>query len=242
MKIERRYILAEDLEIRKKDAEKTKLVGYAAKFNQLSENLGGFREKVSPGAFSKTIKTNDVRSLWNHDRNYVLGRKSAGTLTLEEDDKGLKIENIPPETQWARDLMVSVERRDVKEMSFGFVTVNDTWEIIEGENIRTLLEVSLFDVSPVTFPAYPSTEIQARSLYLNNAGINFDALEKILIKVEHRLGDLVDDDVNIIKTTTEKLNDLISKKVCLPDDLAETNDFIFGIRSKLFDIKRRGLL
>jgi HK97 family phage prohead protease len=140
------------------------IAGYAAVFNSPSEDLGGFRETIRPGAFRKTIKEGDIRALWNHDANYVLGRKSAGTLTLREDDHGLAFEVTPPDTQWARDLLTSIERRDVTQMSFAFSAIRDKWAQGDGAQTRELLEVRLFEVSPVTFPAYPATEANLRSL------------------------------------------------------------------------------
>lgn len=140
------------------------IVGYAAVFNTLSEEMCGFREKIAPGCFAKTIKEDDIRALWNHDSNHVLGRNKSGTLTLSEDERGLKIDILPPDAQWARDLMTSIERGDIDQMSFGFRTVAQLWEGEYPEEIRTLVEVKLFDVSPVTFPAYPDTEVGLRSL------------------------------------------------------------------------------
>lgn len=122
-----------------------------------------FREKVLPGAFADTIKTDDIRALYNHDVNYVLGRNKAGTLFLEEDDIGLKVRILPPDTQWARDLMVSIEWGDISQMSFGFIVISDRWGTEEGVDMRELLKVKLYDVSPVTFPAYPQTDVGVRS-------------------------------------------------------------------------------
>lgn len=141
-----------------------KIVGYAAVFNSLSEEMCGFREKIAPGAFGKSVLADDIRALWNHNSDHVLGRNKSGTLALSEDDRGLKIEVDPPDTQWARDLMVSIDRGDVDKMSFGFRTITDKWEMVGGQEIRTLIEVKLFDVSPVTFPAYPDTQVALRSL------------------------------------------------------------------------------
>uniref|UniRef100_A0A6M3IHK1 Putative peptidase n=1 Tax=viral metagenome TaxID=1070528 RepID=A0A6M3IHK1_9ZZZZ len=166
MKIERRCLPITELRTIRDEGQRPKISGYAAVFNMLSEDLGGFREKIDPGAFKKSLGASDTRMLWNHDSNYVLGRKSAGTLKLKEDEHGLKIENIPPDTQWARDLLVSIERGDVTQMSFGFRIEEDKWEEKEGkETIRTLVSISdLMDVSPVTYPAYPDTEVALRSL------------------------------------------------------------------------------
>lgn len=161
--IERRFVATE---VRVVDVDGVSHIrGYGAVFNELSEDLGGFRERIDPGAFAKTLQEADVRSLWNHDANYVLGRNRSGTLTIREDDRGLYYDVIPPETQWARDLMVSLERGDVDRSSFGFRTIRDTWTQDEqGSVVRTLKEVELFDLGPVTFPAYPQTSAEARSM------------------------------------------------------------------------------
>jgi uncharacterized protein len=150
-------------ELRVDGDKKPKIVGYASVFNQKSDDLGGFREIVKPGAFSKTISESDIRALFNHDPNYVLGRKKTGTLELSEDEHGLRIAINPPETTWAKDLLTSIRRGDIDQMSFGFKTIKDDWEKRDGENIRSLSEVRLFDISPVTFPAYPQTSVEARS-------------------------------------------------------------------------------
>lgn len=162
--IERRYMPVTELRAIEGENGLRKISGYAAVFEKLSEDLGYFREKIQPGAFKNTIKADDIRALWNHDSNYILGRNRSGTLSMSEDDHGLKIEIDPPDAQWARDLMTSIERGDVDQMSFGFRTITDSWQLVDGEDIRTLIEVKLFDVSPVTFPAYPDTEVGLRSL------------------------------------------------------------------------------
>lgn len=146
------------------ETEVARIVGHAAVFNQLSEDLGGFREIIAPGAFAGSIAERDVRALLNHNSDMVLGRSSAGTLRLAEDEKGLAIEIDPPPTTYANDLLISMGRRDVKEMSFGFVAIRDEWLQVDGEWVRTLLEVDLYEVSPVTFPAYTQTDVSARSM------------------------------------------------------------------------------
>lgn len=162
--LERRYIDADELEVREDPEGEGKIVGYAARFNSLSEPLWGFREKISPGAFAESIQTDDIRALWNHDSNYVLGRNRSGSLFLEEDEHGLRVEITPPDTQWARDLRESIKRRDVSQMSFGFIAESDDWDRSDKNNvIRTLTKVRCFDVSPVTFPAYPQTSVGVRS-------------------------------------------------------------------------------
>ena len=148
-----------------------KITGYAAVFDKMSEDLGGFREKIRRGAFKKAIGKSDVRGLFNHDSNYVLGRQSNGTLSLKEDKNGLWMEIEPPDTQIIRDLVIApIKRGDIREQSFGFIVKEDKWENMDGEKkdkpvTRTIIEVDeLFDVSPVTFPAYPDTSVALRSM------------------------------------------------------------------------------
>lgn len=152
-------------EIRAESDDKSlRISGHAAVFNKKSDPIFGFREIVLPGAFKKTIKENDIRALWNHDPNFVLGRNKAETLKLREDDTGLRTDIDLPDTQFARDLYTSIKRGDVDQMSFGFRTITDKWRIEDKQTLRELVEVQLFDVSPVTFPAYPQTDISARSI------------------------------------------------------------------------------
>lgn len=165
MKTERR-IVAAPLEVRSADGEQPrKLAGYAAVFNRDAVIAGLFRERIAPGAFATAIQEDDVRALFNHDPNYVLGRNRSKTLTLSEDGTGLLYEVDPPDTHWARDLMVSVERGDVSQSSFGFSVVREEWTTPENRAelpTRTILEARLFDVSPVTYPAYEETTAEAR--------------------------------------------------------------------------------
>lgn len=164
--IERRMLPVE-IRVERRDGEPPKIIGHAAVFNQLSEDLGGFREQIAPGAFVEAIGKDDVRALWNHNPDHVLGRNMAKTLLLSEDSRGLAIEIVPPDTQMARDLMISMERGDVSQMSFGFsVRPNgQNWgKDEEGRVVRTLTNVRLYDVSPVTFPAYPQTDVAVRCM------------------------------------------------------------------------------
>ena len=179
--------------------EPPKIRGHAAVFDKLSENLGGFREKIAPGAFSRAIKKDDVRALFNHDSNYILGRTKSNTLTLEEDEKGLAVEIDPPDTQWARDLMVSIKRGDISQMSFGFTVKDDVWEHFEGkDSIRTLKDVNLFDVSPVVFPAYPQTDVKVRSAF-EGVDLDFDALSGALFRAKNGT-ELTETDIQTLNT------------------------------------------
>jgi len=154
--------------IRKDDDSLPKVEGYAAVFNRDSEDMG-FIERIAPGAFKKALKTSDVRALFNHDSNIILGRTSAGTLELKEDKKGLFMSVTPPDTQLVRDMVLSpIERGDITQQSFGFTVKADEWKNLDDDKetpVRTITEIrELFDVSPVTFPAYPDTAVALRSL------------------------------------------------------------------------------
>jgi HK97 family phage prohead protease len=156
------------LELRVKGDQNPVIEGYAAVFNSLSQDLGGFREKIAPGAFARTIKNNkDIVSLFNHDPGVVLGRTGNGTLTLREDKTGLYMEVTPPNTAAARDVVEVIRRGDVTGQSFQFVTVRDSWEGLdsnEADTVRTLEEVRLMEAGPVVFPAYEQTAVSARAL------------------------------------------------------------------------------
>jgi hypothetical protein len=171
--MERRTINMTELRVQNKpnSEDEGKIIktieGHAAVFNQWSETLGGFfpyKERVLPGAFKDSIEKDDIRALFNHNPDYVLGRNKSGTLHLEEDEKGLKVVIHPPDTQWARDLLVSIDRGDITQMSFGFIVESDRWGLEDGMDVRELQKVKLFDVSPVTYPAYPQTDVGVRSM------------------------------------------------------------------------------
>lgn len=165
--IERRAFELDTVRVEQREDGTRKIIGHAAVFNQLSEDLGGWREQIAPGAFADAIAGDDVRALFNHDPNYILGRNKAGTLSLAEDVRGLAIELEPPDTQAGRDLIVSLQRGDVSQMSFGFRVraQGQNWgEDEDGNIVRTLTAVKLFDVSPVVYPAYPQTDVGLASL------------------------------------------------------------------------------
>ncbi len=153
-----------ELTVEIKEQEQTpKIRGYAAVFNSLSEQMYGFREIIRPKAFAKMLDK-DIRALNNHNPAFVLGRTKSGTLRLYEDERGLAIEVDVPNTQWANDLLESIKRGDVSQMSFAFRAIEDNWiENEDGTYLRELLEVELLEVSTVTFPAYADTSVGVRS-------------------------------------------------------------------------------
>lgn len=159
MNQERRAIKGSEVRVEGTGAT-ARIVGYAARFNQPSQDLGGFIEVIAAGAFSSVLSENqDVRGLYNHNPDHILARTKSGTMKLFEDEIGLRYEMTPPDTQLGRDLLVSVGRGDIDGASFGFSigADGDRWEM-KGEVItRTLLRIkTLYDVGPVTYPAYLS--------------------------------------------------------------------------------------
>jgi hypothetical protein len=148
------------------------LVGHAANYGVLSEDLGGFRERIMRGAFSRALREKqDIRHLQNHDPSRVLGRTRAGTTVLTEDAAGLAFETCLPDTNYARDLAVVVARKDVDEMSFGFIAQKDRWISEAGADVRELLDVDLLDISTVTYPAYPGTSAAVDLRFLFPDGV-----------------------------------------------------------------------
>lgn len=159
-----RRVVSLPLEVRQAGDARS-LTGYAAVFNTEATIAGLFREQIAPGAFAEAIGRDDVRALFNHDPNFVLGRTASGTLTLREDGTGLRYNAQPPDTAWARDLMTSVGRGDITQSSFAFAVESEQWtHATRGElPLRTITKAKLYDVSPVTYPAYEETTVSARS-------------------------------------------------------------------------------
>lgn len=163
------------------------LVGYAAVFDSLSHDLGGWRELVMPTAFNKTIKEANVVALFNHDPSRLLGRRSNGTLQLSVDQRGLRYEIALPDTPTGREVRELVRRGDLEGSSFGFHTIRDSWNVSEnGTPIRSLEEVALCDVGPVTMPAYQDTAVAVRSLERFRAQIDIPPTEQETPKVIKR--------------------------------------------------------
>ena len=140
------------------------LSGYAALFRSPSVDLGGFVEEIEPGAFKDTVGADDIRALVDHESHLILGRNRSGTLELHEDETGLAMSIALPDTSMGRDIAVSVGRGDVFGCSFSFQTIEDDWHMVDGMPRRTLKKVRLYDVGPVTFPAYPDTSVAVRCL------------------------------------------------------------------------------
>lgn len=178
-----------EFRVEKREDGKQTIVGHAAVFNEYAKILW-WEERIMPGAFTDSIPVDDVRALFNHDPNIVLGRNKSGTLSMREDERGLFVEIVPPDTQQAKDLMHLIDRGDVSQMSFAFQVIEDKWTYSEDEKStdkRDIEKVKLYDVSPVTYPAFEGTDValarrskalgdieakQAHSLKVKNELIN----------------------------------------------------------------------
>jgi HK97 family phage prohead protease len=165
VQLEQRILTIQELETRKTHDGKKIIGGYAAKFEVLSEDLGGFREKIRRGAFSKSLGERGVLAFWNHNSDIVLGNTLNNTMKVWEDEIGLRFELEMPDTNSGEDAYKTIDRGDAKGVSFGFRTEIDEWdESNRNDIIRTLIEVKLYEVSPTSMPAYPQTNVSARSL------------------------------------------------------------------------------
>ncbi len=152
----------QDLELRQ-EGDDNVVVGYGSVFNTLSNELGGFREIIAEGAFDGRLE-DDVRFLINHE-GLPLARTTNGTLKLTTDERGLKYEARVANTSLGRDLIELMRNGTINQSSFAFVVEDDSWEVRDGVNVRTINKVSrLYDVSAVTYPAYEEASVALRSM------------------------------------------------------------------------------
>jgi len=196
--------------------------GYASVFNSESEDLGGFREVVAPGAFKRSLRSrNDIKLLWNHDTGAVLGSTRAGTVTLVEDERGLKVRAQLPNTTLGRDTAELIRRGDVDSMSFGFSVIKDTWD--ETGTNRTLNAVRLHECSVVAFPAYSgtagTTTMRGLDKVAKRANVDADELADALLKLEEG-AELSADEANMLSRVVDQLKPT-TEEVAEP---AEDND------------------
>jgi HK97 family phage prohead protease len=236
-KIETR-VFTNEFEVRE-DGDGMTLTGYAARFNEPSEPLP-FIERIKPGAFKRSINSrNDIKLLWNHNTDMVLGSTRAGTLTLKEDEIGLRVMASLPDTSYGRDAKVSIQRGDVTGFSFGFTVPagGDSWSSDGTE--RTLKSVRLMEVSTgVAFPAYPSTNGTAQVRGLDKVAernnIDADALADALLKIE--------DGQSISKDEAEMVSRVISDLA--PSEEVEQNQGDLGmlaLKKKKLELLIKGI-
>jgi len=231
-KIEQRINQAE-FEVRE-ESDGMHFSGYAALFNSPSEPLP-FVESIASGAFKRSLKSrNDVKFLWNHDAGEILGSTRARTVTLIEDDRGLRVEGMLPNTSRGRDVAELLKRGDVDAMSFGFSvpTGGDTWSSDGSE--RTLKQVRLHEVSIVAWPAYTATagtvSVRKFEIIAERADVDAEALADALVKIE--------DGLNITSDEQEMLSRVIS--TLSPATEAEPEPIVVGDLSML-ELKKKKL-
>lgn len=171
-RLERRsFSFALRSEGRSDNPDKRVVRGHGAVFNSRSQDLGGFVEEIAEGAFDNALKdgVSDIRALIDHNPSLILARTSSGTLKVYPDEKGLAYEFELPDTSYARDLAVNLDNGNITQSSFAMTVARDRWEELEdGTILRTILEVEqLFDVSPVTYPAYTEADVRIAKRSLN---------------------------------------------------------------------------
>ena len=231
-KIEQRINEAE-FEVRE-ESDGMHFSGYAALFNSPSEPLP-FVESIASGAFKRSLKSrNDIKFLWNHDAGEILGSTRARTVNLIEDDRGLRVEGMLPNTTRGRDVAELLKRGDVDAMSFGFSVPagGDTWSSDGSE--RTLNRVSLHEVSIVAWPAYTATagtvSVRKFEIIAERADVDAEALADALVKIE--------DGLNITSDEQEMLSRVISTLAPEPEAVAEP--VVLGDMSML-ELKKKKL-
>lgn len=223
--IERRVFLSDDIESRAGEGGAVNFRGHAAVFNQWANIAGMFRERISPGAFAKTIGEADIRFLMNHDPQYVLARSKAGvgTLRLSEDKRGLLTEASMAPTTYAADLAVLLDRGDVSQMSFAFRATREEWDDTKKMPERTVVEAQVADVSVVTYPAYEGTDASLRSAQLTTLldMLGLDTVEpeqRAALLMQARSGDVAAEYVPILRAAQERFSSLVIAPVEAPPD------------------------
>jgi HK97 family phage prohead protease len=213
-----------DFEVRAEGDGMT-FTGYASVFNSPSEDLGGFVEYVAPGAFKRSLQSrNEVKLLWNHDAGEPLASLRGGTMSLVEDNRGLKVTAQLPNTSRGRDVAELLRSKVIDSMSFGFNVIRDSWAS-DGKT-RTLESVRLFEVSIVSFPAYEATVAQVRSA----PTINPDELADALLKLES--GEELD------TKSAELITDVVAKLKAQPEteEVIDNGLDLLDLKQKQFDL------
>jgi HK97 family phage prohead protease len=212
-------------ELRSEEGDGMTFTGYASVFNSSSEDLGGFREFVAPGAFKRSLQArNEIKLLWNHDTSEPLASVRGGSLQLVEDNHGLKVTAKLPNTTRGRDVAELLRSKVIDSMSFGFNVIKDSWS--NNGSVRTLESVRLSEVSVVTYPAYTATSASVRSA---QPTIDADELANALLKLES--GEDLDE-----KSAT-LITDVVGKLRQQPETAVETDDS--GLA--LLDLKKKQL-
>ena len=162
MKDRERRIISSGVKLEERAGSRPRLTGYGLVFERESEPLGGFTEVISRDVVIEPFE--DVVATFNHNPNALLGRQSSGTLELKRDERGIFYSIDVPETSIGKDVRELVSRGDIAGSSFTFDALEDSWQRENGINVRTLRRIAVYELGPVTFPAYPDTTAAARCL------------------------------------------------------------------------------
>jgi hypothetical protein len=221
---EERVFTMDDMEIREEGGAPT-IIGHPLLYDVWSEDLGGFRERIRSGAASTTILQKNIKLLFNHDPNIVLASRGSGTLDLTEQVKGVRMRATAPANQFINDLVLEPMRRgDIDQMSFAFRVTGSAWNSRDGGKPplgtgeiwnsdyteREILQLVMFDVSVVTFPAYAQTDASVRTLpgLLDGLGFEWGRLTAALTRSARGLP-IDARDVDIITATTAHLREYL---------------------------------
>ncbi len=214
MELERRYLL--NREVRAKADNPNILEGYGIVYNEWTD-MGGWLERVAVGAADDSAVNDRIKSLFNHDANWLLGFNFAQptpTLRLAPDQSGVFYEVDLPPNQNGENVRVSVQRGDITGNSFGFYTKEDRWGTIDGKEYRELILVQLVDIGPVTFEQYEQTDVALRSMF-GSFGIDCQLLSRALVKVGRH--DLTKEEREAIKASMDALDRTPDESANEPD-------------------------
>jgi HK97 family phage prohead protease len=216
-----------DIEVRSAEGTNApRITGTAAVYNRWSQDLGGFKERILPGAFTRTLEGADVYALFNHDANYILGHNQAGTLVMRDSPTGLKVEIDPPDNPVIDALVLGPMRRgELKKMSFAFRTRDDEWREPKKADApweRDLREVELFDVSIVTRPGYTQTDAALRALR-DGGDLDMVALSALLTRATRGLS-LTSSDTEFLIGAVSLLRSYLPEPTTPDEGAGETPD------------------
>ena len=187
-----------------------KIISGIIPYNTKSLDMG-FIEVIKPGAFTKSLKEGDIRALWNHDTNYILGRSSNGSLSLADSEEGLRFEiKVPEGRQYALDAFDVIKTGDADGVSFGFRTIKDAWTDEKDKPLtRDLLEAELREISVgVTFPAYPDSKAQTRA-FEEAVGFDLSRLAALMVRSKNGYFDATGEEKTFLETSAEYIRSII---------------------------------
>ena len=238
-KIEQRVNTTE-IEVRE-ESDGMHFSGYAALFDSPSEPLP-FTERIAKGAFKRSLRSrNDIKFLWNHDSGEILGSTRAGTMSLVEDDRGLRVEGMLPNTSRGRDVAELLRRSDIDSMSFGFSVPQggDTWSSDGSE--RTLKSVRLHEVSLVAWPAYTATagtvSVRKYEKTAERADVNAEALADALGKIEDGLN-ITSDEQDMLSRV---INTLAPEAEVIPEPVVTGDLSMLELKKKKLELLMKGI-